>query len=57
MGGGGVAGVGGKLKAGKHYHQSTDSSAVFPADDRNVHKPQDRSRRPLATVWHTTNSD
>ena len=27
---------------------------MFTADDRNEHKPQDRSRQPLATVWHTT---
>ena len=30
---------------------------MFPADDRNVHKWQDRSRQPLAAVWHTANSD
>ena len=30
---------------------------MFQADNRNIHKPQDRSRWLLAAVWHTTNSD
>ena len=37
-----VVGVGGKPEADHPCHYSTDSSAAFPADDRNVHKPQVR---------------
>ena len=47
----------GKPKAGPPCHYATDSGAVFPVDDRNVHKPQDKSRQYLAAAWHTTNSD
>ena len=36
---------------------ATDSGAVFSVGDRDVHKPQDRSRQPLAVVWYPTNSD
>ena len=32
-----------------------DSGAVLSADDRDVHKSQDKSRRPMAAVWHSTN--
>ena len=46
-----------KLKAGPPCHQFTDSGAVLSVDDRDVHKPQDRLRQPLAAVWHPTNSD
>ena len=56
-GGGGWWGWVGKLKAGLPYHSATDSVAVLSTDDRDVHKPQERSRRPLAAAWHTTNSD
>ena len=48
-------GVGGwvdKPKAG-----SPCNDAVFSIGDRDVHNPQDRLRRPLTVVWHTTNSD
>ena len=34
-----------------------DSGAVFSVGNRDVLNPQDRSRWPLAAVWHLTNSD
>ena len=48
--GAGVVGVGGQAEGGSSLPLSHSSSAVFIADDRNVHKPQDRPRRPLAAV-------
>ena len=43
-----MVGVGRQAEGRASCHWATDSSAVFPADNRNVHKPQDRPRRPLA---------
>ena len=37
-----MVGVGGKPEVG-YPAIRVDSSAVFPADDKNVHKPQDRT--------------
>ena len=53
----GVVGLNGKPKAGSSCHQGTDSCAVFSVGDKDVHKSQDRSERPLVGVWHPTNSD
>ena len=30
---------------------------MFPVGDRDVNNPQERSRRTLAAVWHSINSD
>ena len=49
-GGTGVVGVGGKPKVSSPCHEGTDSDAVPPVGDRDVHNPQDRSKQPLATV-------
>ena len=57
-GGGGVSGqTEGELSLPLGHRQGTDSGAVFPVGDRDVHKPQDRARQPLAVVWHPINSD
>ena len=32
-------------------------STVLSADNRGIHKPQDRLRWPLTAVWHPTNSN
>ena len=53
--GGGWGGVGGKPKAGPPFHWDTDSGAVCPVGDRDVHNPQDRSRRTLAADWYPKN--
>ena len=54
FGGGGVAGVGGKPKAGQPYHQESHSSRVRPVSGTDSHNPQDRPGQSLATVWHHT---
>ena len=51
-GGGGCWERLGKPKAGSPCHWATHSGAVPSADNRNVHKPQDESKRPLVAVWH-----
>ena len=57
MGGGqSVVGVSGQVKGGPSLPLG-HSAAVFSVGDRDVHKPQDRSRWALAAVWHPTNSD
>ena len=53
----GVVGSAGQDEGGLSLLLATDSGAVLSADDRDVHKPQDRLRRPLAAAWHPTNSD
>ena len=57
VGGQGMGGGGGGWASQRWALPVIDRGAVFPADDRNVHKPPDRPRWPLAAVWHTTNSD
>ena len=53
-----VVGVGGQAEGGPYLPLNhTDSGAVLSTDDRDVHKPQDKSRWPLTAVWHPTNSD
>ena len=43
-------GVGGQPRAGSPCFQGTDNGAVFLVGDRDVHNPQDMSRRTLAAV-------
>ena len=52
-----VVGAGGQAEGRPYLPLSHRQQAVLSTDDRDVHKPQDRSRRPLAAVWHPTNSD
>ena len=49
--------MGGQAEGRPSLPLGTDSGAVFSVGDRDVHKPQDKSRQPLVAVWHPTNSD
>ena len=53
----GVARVGEQAEGRLSLSLGHRQCAVFSVGDWNVHKPQDRSRQPLAVVWHPTNSD
>ena len=55
--GGGEGGCVGKIKVGIHCHLSTDSGAVLPVGNRDVHSQHDRLRQILAAVWHPNDSD
>ena len=57
VGGGGVGGGGQASRRQASLPSGPDSGAVFSVGDRDVHKPQDRSRQPLAAARHPTNSD
>ena len=45
-----VVGMGGQFKADPPCHKGTDIGAVFSVGDRDIRKPQDRSKWPLAGV-------
>ena len=47
-----MEGADGQMEAGQSLHKDTDSNAVSSVSDRKGLNPQDRSRQPLAAVWH-----